>query len=56
MDEKPAAPKKQPLTERELGAYLLYRYNAGGYDDQIAAWRESLKQKPAAGRDAGDDK
>lgn len=55
MNEKTAAPEHKPLTERELVAYLLWRYNAGGYDDHIAAWRESLKKPGERGARAGAD-
>lgn len=52
MAKKTDDTKPTQLTEHELGEYLLWRYNLGGYDDNIAAWRESLKPKSAgAGAD-----
>ena len=36
---------RAPLTREELDEYLLWRYNLGGYDDNIDAWR-ATKRRP----------
>lgn len=55
MSTEPAPEKRKPLTAHELPIYLLWRYNAGGYDDHIDAWRESLKPKTAGARASAND-
>jgi len=45
MEPAKTSKKPEPITDREVLPYLIWRLNLGGYDENIAAWRETLKKK-----------
>lgn len=55
MKEKATEAKHQPLTERELVDYLMYRYNLPSYADQVQEWRDT-KTKPPPSKPRSADK
>lgn len=48
MPDKPTAPKRTPIAERELAELLLWLFNTTGYYQHVEAFRRHAAAEKAA--------